>query len=175
VFSRKLWIAFGLIFSGMVMVFLVVTGVFREGIWPRVKPAAERALAKWRSQPEAGARRPATAERRQRTGTGNRLQASGSGSAVAEAGALTSSKADSQQGARGVGRGEEQQDDRARLVRLYTGMRPREAASIVEKLEPSLAAQILVRLPDRQAARILGSMDPEIAARLTRGMTRGGS
>jgi len=55
-----------------------------------------------------------------------------------------------------------------RLARVYEGMRPKEAASIMEKLERPFAVQILSEIKDRQAAKILGAMNPATAAELAR-------
>ncbi len=55
-----------------------------------------------------------------------------------------------------------------RLARLYEGMRPKEAATVLEKLDRSLAAGVLSEIKDRQAAKILGAMSPGVAAELTR-------
>ena len=55
-----------------------------------------------------------------------------------------------------------------RLARLYEGMRPKEAATVLEKLDRPLAAGVLSEIKDRQAAKILGAMVPSTAAELTR-------
>lgn len=55
-----------------------------------------------------------------------------------------------------------------RLARMYEGMRPKEAASIMEKLERPFAVQVLSEIRDRQAAKILGAMNPATAAELAR-------
>jgi flagellar motility protein MotE (MotC chaperone) len=47
-------------------------------------------------------------------------------------------------------------------------MRPKEAASVLEKLDRPFAARILADIRERQAARILGSMNPAAAAELSR-------
>jgi len=59
-----------------------------------------------------------------------------------------------------------------RLARMYEGMRPREAASVLEKLERSLAVRVLSEVRDRQAAKILGAMSPATAAELTQLLDR---
>ena len=185
-FAKLPWIRFGLIFTGMVMAFLVITGVFREGIWPRVKPAAEWAYGRWQPQPDRPetkrtvAAPPVSSPTRGVPAEALPAEPSPAPKAVS-AGDRGSGIGD--RGGKGAGElkggepqaGRELKDDKTRLARLYTGMRPRDAASIVEKLEPSLATHILTRIPDRQAAKILGAMDPDIAARLTRGMSGGGS
>jgi len=59
-------------------------------------------------------------------------------------------------------------DPGARLARLYEGMRPKEAADVLQRLEPPLAAALLARMRERQAAKVLGAMSPAAAAELTR-------
>jgi flagellar motility protein MotE (MotC chaperone) len=58
-----------------------------------------------------------------------------------------------------------------RLARVYEGMRPKEAASVLEKLDRPFAARILAEIRERQAARILGNMNPAAAAELSRLLT----
>ena len=55
-----------------------------------------------------------------------------------------------------------------RLARMYEGMRPKEAAAVLEKLDRPLAAQVLMEIRERQAAKILGALRPAAAAELTR-------
>ncbi|HSB73583.1 MAG TPA: hypothetical protein VLT62_30010 [Candidatus Methylomirabilis sp.] len=62
----------------------------------------------------------------------------------------------------------EKQGQVKRLARLYEGMRPKEAATVLEKLDRPLAAGVLSEIKDRQAAKILGAMSPGTAAELTR-------
>jgi len=64
-----------------------------------------------------------------------------------------------------------------RLARVYEGMRPKEAASVLEKLDRPFAAKILAEIRERQAARILGNMNPAAAAELSRllGLPTGGA
>jgi hypothetical protein len=173
---KELWVKFGLIFAGMVMAALVVTGVFQEGIWPRVKPMAKWAYGKWQPEPD----RPETKRVVVTRATPSIAQGIPAEALLADPApapkAVPAGDRGSGIGDRGVKAAGGMKEDQMRLARLYSGMRPRDAASIVEKLDPSLATEILTRIPDRQAARILGAMDPEIAARLTRGigMTKGG-
>jgi hypothetical protein len=54
-----------------------------------------------------------------------------------------------------------------RLVRLYEGMRPKEAAAVIGQLDPGLSVTILLSMRDRQAAKILGQLPPKKAAELT--------
>lgn len=57
-----------------------------------------------------------------------------------------------------------------RLVTLYTGMRPQEAARVFERTDELLVVEILRRMPPTNASAILRVLDPEYAARLTRQM-----
>jgi hypothetical protein len=54
-----------------------------------------------------------------------------------------------------------------RLVRLYEGMKPKEAATVMAKLDPELSTTILLGMRERQAGKILGLLPPEKAADLT--------
>lgn len=58
----------------------------------------------------------------------------------------------------------------ARLVTLYTGMRPQEAARVFERTDDLLVIEIIRRMPSTNASAILRVMDPDIAARITRQM-----
>jgi flagellar motility protein MotE (MotC chaperone) len=51
---------------------------------------------------------------------------------------------------------------------MYEGMRPKEAAGVMEKIERPLAARVLTEMRERQASKILGAMTPATAAELTR-------
>jgi hypothetical protein len=57
-----------------------------------------------------------------------------------------------------------------RLVTLYTGMRPQEAAAVFERTDDLLVVEILRRMPPANASAILRVMNPDVAARLTRQM-----
>ncbi|HTY79007.1 MAG TPA: hypothetical protein VMI34_14385 [Candidatus Bathyarchaeia archaeon] len=63
--------------------------------------------------------------------------------------------------------------DQERLIRLYGGMRPREAAAVMGQLDPALSVTILSGLPERQAAKILGQLPPKTAADLVTRMNQG--
>lgn len=53
------------------------------------------------------------------------------------------------------------------VVGIYARMRPDAAAERLEKLDPSLAAAIVMKLNQRQAGIILNEMEARAAARLT--------
>jgi hypothetical protein len=59
-----------------------------------------------------------------------------------------------------------------RVVRLYEGMRPKEAATVLARLDPELSAEILVGMRERQAAKILAHLPPQRAADLTDRLAR---
>ena len=54
-----------------------------------------------------------------------------------------------------------------KLARLYSAMRPQDAASALSKLDDELVIQILSKMEERKAARILAAMGPDRAADLT--------
>jgi flagellar motility protein MotE (MotC chaperone) len=56
-------------------------------------------------------------------------------------------------------------------IRTFQDMSPRNAASILEKLNEDLAVTILDGLPQDTRGTLLGRMDAEIAARLTEQLT----
>jgi len=56
----------------------------------------------------------------------------------------------------------------AKLVKMYEGMPPEEAASILESLPNPVVAQVLVRMRNRQAARIMGSLRADKAAEVSK-------
>jgi flagellar motility protein MotE (MotC chaperone) len=53
------------------------------------------------------------------------------------------------------------------LVRLYTGMKPREAAKIFDDLETPVLLEIVDRMNERKAAPILAAMQPDRAREVT--------
>lgn len=53
------------------------------------------------------------------------------------------------------------------LVSLYVNMRPQQAAKVLERLEATQAAVILLKIPERQAGPILAQMDPPAAMAVT--------
>lgn len=58
------------------------------------------------------------------------------------------------------------------LVRLYEGMPPKEAATVLSELDPELSTTILLGMRERQAAKILAFLDPKRAALLTTRIAR---
>ena len=54
-----------------------------------------------------------------------------------------------------------------KLARLYSVMRPQEAASALSKLDDDVVIGILSKMEERKAARILAAMGPDRAADLT--------
>jgi len=61
--------------------------------------------------------------------------------------------------------GAEKEDGKlAKLVKMYEGMAPEEAAPILETLPDPVVAQILLRMRNRQATRIMGSLNAGKAA-----------
>jgi flagellar motility protein MotE (MotC chaperone) len=58
------------------------------------------------------------------------------------------------------------------MVKLYEGMRPRDAAAIFDDLEMPVLLQILDRMGERKAAPVLGAMKPERARLLTAELAR---
>ncbi|MCB4823710.1 MotE family protein [Roseicella aerolata] len=58
------------------------------------------------------------------------------------------------------------------MVKLYEGMRPRDAAAIFDELETPVLLQILDRMGERKAAPVLGAMKPERARTITAELAR---
>jgi hypothetical protein len=158
-------------FLGIVLLTLLATGVLQHGILPRLRPhgAAAAPAAPEEKPPKAGAdalARPAAVEPTPPS-AGVAPPGAAGGGPVAGLPAKPATAAATP-------------PDRSahvkRLARLYEGMRPKEAASVIEKLERPLAARVLLEVKDRQAAKIFGAMDPATAADLTRllGQPEGG-
>ncbi len=59
-----------------------------------------------------------------------------------------------------------------RLVALYEGMKPAQAAAVLEQLDPELSTRILLGMRARHAAKVLASLSPKRAADLTTRMSR---
>jgi flagellar motility protein MotE (MotC chaperone) len=53
------------------------------------------------------------------------------------------------------------------LIRFYQAMKPKKAASLLEKLPAELAADVLGAMKSRQAGKILDSMQPAPAVRIS--------
>ncbi len=58
------------------------------------------------------------------------------------------------------------------MVKLYEGMRPRDAAAIFDELELPVLVRILDRMGERKAAPVLGAMKPERARTITAELAR---
>ncbi|MBL6454115.1 hypothetical protein JMJ55_02195 [Belnapia sp. T6] len=58
------------------------------------------------------------------------------------------------------------------MVKLYEGMRPREAAAILEELEMPVLVQLVDRMREAKAAPVLGAMKPDRARLLTAELAR---
>jgi len=58
------------------------------------------------------------------------------------------------------------------MVKLYEGMKPRDAATIFDELEMPILVQILERMGERKAAPVLAAMKPERARLLTTELAR---
>lgn len=54
-----------------------------------------------------------------------------------------------------------------KLAKLYSAMRPQEAASALSKLDDELVVQILSKMEERKAAKILAAIGSDRAAELT--------
>jgi flagellar motility protein MotE (MotC chaperone) len=53
------------------------------------------------------------------------------------------------------------------LVKIYEGMKPAEAASLVERLSHGTAVRLLYRMKEKKVSHILGFVKPAIAAKLS--------
>ena len=69
-------------------------------------------------------------------------------------------------------RGEQEEAGLRQLVKLYEGMRPRDAAAIFDELEISVLVQVVGRMREAKAAPVLGAMRPERARQLTAELAR---
>lgn len=69
-------------------------------------------------------------------------------------------------------RGEREEAGWRQMVKLYEGMRPRDAAAIFDELELPVLVQILSRMGERKAAPVLGAMRPERARLATAELAR---
>jgi flagellar motility protein MotE (MotC chaperone) len=58
------------------------------------------------------------------------------------------------------------------MVKLYEGMRPRDAAAIFDELELPVLVQLVDRMREAKAAPVLGAMKPERARLLTTELAR---
>ena len=53
------------------------------------------------------------------------------------------------------------------LVKVYEGMKPQEAASLLQRLQEDTAVRLLYRMREKKAGQILSFVKPEIAAKLS--------
>jgi flagellar motility protein MotE (MotC chaperone) len=53
------------------------------------------------------------------------------------------------------------------LVKVYEGMKPEEAASLIERLNEDTAIKLFYRMKEKKVAQILGLVKPEVAAKLS--------
>lgn len=157
---------YGGFFLGMLLLALFVTGVFQQAILPRLsRPAAGEG---------AGSQEASTEDKAQLGATGPTVGVSAEPAPTVEATAATSdpprdaaaaaAPSGGPRDAAATGAGAQVR----RLARMYEGMRPKEAASVLEKLERPLAARVLTEIKERQASKILGAMNPSTAAELSR-------
>lgn len=68
--------------------------------------------------------------------------------------------------------GEREEAGWRQLVRLYEGMRPRDAAAILDELELPVLVQLIDRMREAKAAPLLGAMRPDRARLLTAELAR---
>jgi flagellar motility protein MotE (MotC chaperone) len=68
----------------------------------------------------------------------------------------------------------EAETDLATLIKFYEAMKPKNAASLLEKLPPDLAADLLGAMKSRQAGKILDAMQADRAVRISRLMAGDG-
>jgi len=69
-------------------------------------------------------------------------------------------------------RGEREDSGWKQLVKLYEGMRPRDAATIFDELDLPVLVQVVDRMREAKAAPVLGAMRPERARLLTTELAR---
>jgi hypothetical protein len=174
--SIKMIGVYGGVFVGMLILALFTTGTFQRGILPRLsghgasESAGEGAPG---AAAEAGPKTPLPATTAQDPATTAQNPATATPPVpVAEAPhAPPANTADGATPVRreavpGIEAGKEAQVQR--LARIYEGMRPKEAAVVLEKIERPLATQVLHGIKERQTAKILAAMNPTVAAELTR-------
>jgi flagellar motility protein MotE (MotC chaperone) len=68
--------------------------------------------------------------------------------------------------------GEREEAGWRQMVKLYEGMRPRDAAAIFDELEQPVLLQILDRMGERRAAPVLGATKPDRARSITAELAR---
>ncbi len=55
----------------------------------------------------------------------------------------------------------------AKLVKMYAGMKPKNAAAIINKMDLAVAQELFLRMRGESAAKILGFVDAEKAAKIS--------
>ena len=63
--------------------------------------------------------------------------------------------------------GQMEEEKITRLVKLYSGMKPEEAAPLLERMQEETTLKVFQRMKERQASRILAFMNPEKAVHLS--------
>jgi flagellar motility protein MotE (MotC chaperone) len=53
------------------------------------------------------------------------------------------------------------------LVKVYEGMKPEEAASLIERLHEDTATKLFYRMKEKKVSQLLGFVKPEVAAKLS--------
>lgn len=64
-------------------------------------------------------------------------------------------------------RGEQEDQERANLIKMYEQMKPKNAAKIFDRLNMNVLETIVRQMNPRKMADVLASMDPEVAEKLT--------
>ena len=172
---------YGGVFVGMLALALFATGTFQQGILPRLsghrgEGAGEPSEAAHGSATEGGPKVPVAASEPQQPAAPSTPAPSATaaispapsatGPEPAAAGGRGLATVPQREVAPGIEAGRDAQVKR--LARMYEGMRPKEAAAVLEKIERPLATQVLQEVKERQAAKILAAMNPSVAAELTR-------
>ena len=154
-------------FIGMLVLALFTTGTFQKGILPRLSGhAGSEGAGEGAPGPsaEAGPKAPSSSVEGQNPAAAPPVPAAEAPREPA-AGPANASPPARGEAAAGIEAGREEQVKR--LARIYEGMRPKEAAAVLEKIERPLATQVLHGIKERQAAKILAAMNPAVAAELT--------
>jgi hypothetical protein len=155
----------------VVVLTLVATGVLQQGILPRLTSRAKAAEA----EEPAGKAEPGKPEAKADAGTPAGKAEPGKPEAApalppadhAEAAPAPGTPAPAlpiAEAPRAGAPSKREPPPAARLARVYEGMRPKEAAAVLEQLDRPLAAAILGYVNERQAAKILGALPPKAAA-----------
>ena len=70
---------------------------------------------------------------------------------------------------------EERERSATKLAKMYEAMKPNQAAPIIGALEMDIILDIMGRMKERQAAKILAKMDPGLAAQVSTRMSLKGT